>query len=213
MGTDEITKAESLGITGTKLLIFKAAIDLFYERGYSNVGIRDIADAAGIKSASIYNHFDSKDALLEQIYTFFHDTYFESLPNMEDILALVPTASPYDVFEQMQMPLSNKGMFDILKKIILIFEYEGTNKQRAKDIVSEIFTVNTWRMSTVLEKMVEIGKIEPINVDLFASILVRYTLSAASRIEDLRSLSLSEWRAGNRLLFGLIRTKVEHKTK
>lgn len=40
---------------------------LFRERGYHQVGMRDIADAAHIKSASLYHHFGSKTELLQAI--------------------------------------------------------------------------------------------------------------------------------------------------
>lgn len=40
---------------------------LFRERGYHHVGMRDIADAANIKSASLYHHFRSKTDLLQAI--------------------------------------------------------------------------------------------------------------------------------------------------
>jgi AcrR family transcriptional regulator len=205
MGIQEIKDANMHGMTGTKLLIFEAAVDLFYERGYSNVGIRDISDAAGIKSASIYNHFESKDALLEQIYTFFYDNYFDSLPDFDEILALIPTTHPTEVLGKMQMPFANKNVYNMIKKIVLIFEYECNNKQRAKDVVSGIFSINTYRISKALEKMIELDLIEPLNVDLYASVLVRYSLSAASRVEDLRNISLAEWRAGNKLLLSLVK--------
>jgi len=47
--------------------ILEAAIALFSERGFSTVSQREIAAAVGIKAASIYNHFQSKEAILEAI--------------------------------------------------------------------------------------------------------------------------------------------------
>ncbi len=44
-----------------------AAARLFYEEGYGQVGMRAIADAVGIKTSSLYNHFVSKEEIL---YTF-----------------------------------------------------------------------------------------------------------------------------------------------
>ncbi|MFF4796604.1 TetR/AcrR family transcriptional regulator [Streptomyces sp. NPDC001276] len=40
---------------------------LFREHGYHHVGMRDIADAANVKSASLYHHFRSKTDLLQAI--------------------------------------------------------------------------------------------------------------------------------------------------
>lgn len=43
------------------------AAELFATRGYSQTTVRDIADAAGILSGSLYHHFDSKEAMLREI--------------------------------------------------------------------------------------------------------------------------------------------------
>ena len=53
--------------TSNREKILEAAIALFSERGFSAVSQREIAAAVGIKAASIYNHFQSKEAILEAI--------------------------------------------------------------------------------------------------------------------------------------------------
>lgn len=51
--------------------IIEAAIMLYSNRSFSSVSQREIAAAVGIKAASIYNHFPSKDAILEEIVDLF----------------------------------------------------------------------------------------------------------------------------------------------
>ena len=46
--------------------IVTEAIQLFASRGYAGTSVRQIAAAAGIKPATIYAHFDSKQRILEQ---------------------------------------------------------------------------------------------------------------------------------------------------
>jgi AcrR family transcriptional regulator len=43
------------------------AAELFARNGYSQTTVRDIADAAGILSGSLYHHFDSKETMLREI--------------------------------------------------------------------------------------------------------------------------------------------------
>lgn len=50
------------------------AAKLFAERGLRATTVRDIADAAGILSGSLYHHFDSKDAILDEILRRYLDT-------------------------------------------------------------------------------------------------------------------------------------------
>tara|TARA_R110000868_G_scaffold196650_1_gene442640 strand:+ start:22249 stop:22818 length:570 start_codon:yes stop_codon:yes gene_type:complete len=47
--------------------IIKTAANLFKEKGYSAVTMRDIAKAMGIKAASLYNHINSKQDILKGI--------------------------------------------------------------------------------------------------------------------------------------------------
>lgn len=53
--------------TNNREKILHTAASLFAERGFSAVSQREIAAAVGIRAASIYNHFTSKDAILEEI--------------------------------------------------------------------------------------------------------------------------------------------------
>ncbi|MGW7600488.1 TetR/AcrR family transcriptional regulator [Streptomyces antimycoticus] len=48
----------------TRKAIADAALHLFLERGYDNVGIREIADAADVSTATLFKHFPSKEALV-----------------------------------------------------------------------------------------------------------------------------------------------------
>jgi AcrR family transcriptional regulator len=47
--------------------IIRVAAKLFKEKGYSAVTMRDLAKAMGIKAASLYNHINSKQAILNSI--------------------------------------------------------------------------------------------------------------------------------------------------
>jgi TetR/AcrR family transcriptional regulator len=47
--------------------ILDAAEDLFAQKGYSATSLGDVADAVGIRSPSLYNHFKNKEALYEAV--------------------------------------------------------------------------------------------------------------------------------------------------
>ncbi len=51
----------------TKERIFEAAIDLFAQKGFNATSMREIAETVGIKKASMYSHYKSKDEILEKI--------------------------------------------------------------------------------------------------------------------------------------------------
>lgn len=52
------------------------AAGLFAERGLRATTVRDIADAAGILSGSLYHHFSSKEAIVDEILRGFLDALF-----------------------------------------------------------------------------------------------------------------------------------------
>ena len=55
----------------TKEKIFDVSIDLFSQYGYNGVSIRQIAREVGIKESSIYNHYKSKESILESILNYY----------------------------------------------------------------------------------------------------------------------------------------------
>lgn len=71
------------GTTPEKLRVaVDAAERLFIERGYSNVKIQDIAEAAGLGTGSLYHHFKSSPRAA--IFQVVLDRYLESLVRQID---------------------------------------------------------------------------------------------------------------------------------
>jgi len=51
----------------TKQIILDKALELFSTKGYDGVTVADIADAVGIKAASLYKHYESKQDIFDSI--------------------------------------------------------------------------------------------------------------------------------------------------
>jgi AcrR family transcriptional regulator len=49
--------------------VVQAAARLFAERGFESTSVREIVEAAGVTKGGLYHYFDSKDALLSEIYS------------------------------------------------------------------------------------------------------------------------------------------------
>ena len=59
----------------TKQRILDAAYELFVEKGYRGSSMRDIAENAGIKAGSIYNHFKTKENIFEAVFVEKHPLF------------------------------------------------------------------------------------------------------------------------------------------
>jgi TetR/AcrR family transcriptional regulator, cholesterol catabolism regulator len=74
-----MTTARQPGKTAAPLVserreeILALAAKIFADKGYASTTVREIADAAGILSGSLYHHFDSKESMLDEIMHGFLD--------------------------------------------------------------------------------------------------------------------------------------------
>src|SRR5689334_19321003 len=56
--------------------LLRIAGALFAQRGFKNTTVRDIADAAGILSGSLYHHFESKESMVDELLSTFQTSLF-----------------------------------------------------------------------------------------------------------------------------------------
>ncbi|MFR9731213.1 TetR/AcrR family transcriptional regulator [Saccharopolyspora sp. MS10] len=75
MATTKRSSGRAPGGTGVsrRSELLAIAADLFAERGFAVTTVREIADAAGILSGSLYHHFDSKESMVDEILREFLD--------------------------------------------------------------------------------------------------------------------------------------------
>lgn len=75
---------------GNKEKIFFTAVRLFAQKRYHSVTMREIAQEVGIKAASIYNHYESKEALLEAIVEYFRASLCEQVYPSFEVMGEIP---------------------------------------------------------------------------------------------------------------------------
>lgn len=69
----------------TKLKIYYAALEEIKKKGYSNVTIGDITEAAGVAKGSFYTHFDSKEGILRYTYDLINPLYRNAYEQVKDL--------------------------------------------------------------------------------------------------------------------------------
>lgn len=152
----EIEKQEK---KNTKDKIFKKALELFMQYGYEGASIRDITKACGIRESSFYNHFKSKEHLLNSIYDVMDDFLEKANPGTEQLSFLIQTKSPIQFFESFFSDYSDHN--ELTNKIALFIMKEDFRNDRAKEYVLER---NCRSMATlikdILQKYQSAGKLK-----------------------------------------------------
>ncbi len=72
-----------MGEKNTKEKIFDVSLELFSQKGFNNTSVRQIAREVGIKESSIYNHYSSKQAIMDDILGTFAN-YFDNSDERDD---------------------------------------------------------------------------------------------------------------------------------
>jgi AcrR family transcriptional regulator len=62
-----VAKGETIDVERTRAKLVRAAAELFYEAGVPTTGINEISARAGVGKQTLYQHFGSKDGLLEAV--------------------------------------------------------------------------------------------------------------------------------------------------
>ena len=116
------------------------AAGLFAEKGFKNTTVRDIADAAGILSGSLYHHFDSKESMVDEILRTFQDELFgqydEILAGDDDARAKLEPAVRVS-FEAIDQHRNEVAIFqneaDYLRRFDR-FAYLADRNQQSRDV-------------------------------------------------------------------------------
>lgn len=99
----------------TREKIIYEALSLFSVKGYDAVSIRQIASAVGIKESSIYNHFKSKQDILNKIIDETLKRYYSTLDNVQ-----VPKSEDDNVSE-LYDNITDDVFLDMCTKIFLFY--------------------------------------------------------------------------------------------
>lgn len=83
----------------TRLRVLEAANTLFSQKGFSGTGTADIARAANVSEGSIFYHFGSKRALLEELGRMYGERMCKAMQGDDELSALTPAISVRRCFD------------------------------------------------------------------------------------------------------------------
>ncbi len=146
------------------------ALDLFAERNFASVTIKDIAKALGINTALIYYYFDSKTDLFQATIEYAVAGAFENVRALAD-----RSASPPDVLSAWLENHINKYA-DIHRFVKIALDFKGAhegNPQIAKTIES-FYDEERALLSKIIRQGVEQGLFSPVDPKRMAQFISTY---------------------------------------
>lgn len=150
-------------IKPTKERIFDVSLDLFSQKGFDAVSVREIAREVGIRESSIYNHYKNKEAILDAIIEYFKSELSQSgLPEEEatDLMEQSPKVF-FEVGARAYIDQINTPQMEKIWRLVSIETYHN-QKIRGffkKELLEEPLTV--WE--NVFQIFIEKNMIKPLN--------------------------------------------------
>ncbi len=163
----------------TRQLILDQAIELFSESGFTCISIRDLAQKVGIKSASIYHYFNSKEEIFSAIVDSYHLQVFTLLeyPTIDAIRAKIEGMSFDEVVAEFFPPL-DKVDGEKARQMVRISLLEQFTHPRVREFWGEAVIarhVKYWKQT--LDVLVESGRLPPNDTLLAAEVMTRVRVS------------------------------------
>ena len=142
----------------TRSKIIQCSLELFSIRGYEGVSMRDIAAAVGIKAASIYKHFDNKEAIYSAIVELFQEKTGEifksSVENEQQYMSITS-----DVLSQMVKQIFTVYVKEpFLSKCRKLFVISGFERKEIGTLYGESFIKQPLTFNTHIFEMLLAAK-------------------------------------------------------
>jgi len=180
----------------TKERIFHAAARMFAEHGYDNVSMRDLASAVGIKNPSIYNHFASKKEILRELYAFFHYHRKRLLPDLNEAIEEANADPPLKILMEMVFSF-DPGIEETMHSILAIAARQiSTDAESRQFIIENILSAPKEQTRPVLEKLVELKRIQPMDLDAFCNLVMHYLFGAVALVATPLRMDSDAWKKG-----------------
>ena len=161
---------------GTKERIRDVAIDLFSQRGYNAVSIRDIAGSVNISDSTIYSHYKSKEEIMDFIIEFLIDEFkFDTNEiSMEDLL---DTHDPELLVNNAIRPVLEQTKVPHIRKILRLMCIELYHNEKLKDFFKNQYLEPSYVFwSQLFQKMMDKGLIMKYDSNLLAVEFFNYCI-------------------------------------
>jgi AcrR family transcriptional regulator len=162
---NESVQKRKKGLETTRQILDISA-DLFARNGYDGVSVRQIAENAGIKESSLYNHFKNKANISETLFDEFITLAPQTRPSGEEIDRML--MEPEEVFKNIIFHVG-KSVNGTLLKTSIIINFEKIRNPHAAEMYYEyVVKEPADYYERLINKMIERKMVKPVEARIFA---------------------------------------------
>lgn len=163
----ESVQKRKKGLETTRQILDIAA-DLFARNGYDGVSVRQIAENAGIKESSLYNHFKSKADILETLFDEFIKLVPQTRPSDEETDKMLMLMEPEEIFKNIVFHVG-KSVNGTLSNTVMIINYEKFRNPRAAEMYYKyVVSEPADYYERLINKMIERKMVKPVDARIIA---------------------------------------------
>ncbi len=160
---------------GTKERIRDVAIDLFSQKGYNAVSIRDIARLVKIHESSIYSHYKGKEDIMDSIITSLIEAF--NIPAEINLGILPDEYDPQTLINDATMPMIEQLKNPFIRKIMRLMCIELYHNDKILDFFKNQYIEPSYTFwSHVFQKMMDQGYIREYDADLLSREFFSYCI-------------------------------------
>jgi len=184
----------------TKSRIFNTALRLFAANGYENVAVREIADSVGIKAASIYNHYNTKEDILEACYNYYLTHRHCTRMTKEQYAPIIRDGTKEEVINVLNYSYPDSIIENMIMTLLIIFSRIYSDK-KAMRIYAEDINSSMQYLTEFFNFGIEIGRFHEFNVQAVSLIIFSARLFTAQSVTIIPEQK-NEWRKAELDFFG-----------
>jgi AcrR family transcriptional regulator len=167
----------------TKQKILENAVSLFAIKGYTETSIRELARIVGVKEASIYNHFPSKNAILECILEEYRIHIAEDFFMRDKLSELKKNPTADGILSCMTLAFPEDRAEYYLKLLYVILQEQYRNPAVRKFMSDHVILSAEQVIGVIIDKLKEFNIIQPdTNPDFWAQMHSSVVYAFASRM-------------------------------
>jgi len=164
--------------SNTKVIIFNTALRLFAIKGVENISMRNIADAVGIKAASIYNHYKSKEQIVDDCYEFFLQYHCAGWLNKEQYILVLQNGTKEEI---VKVQFTANMMEEFQYSMSMLFARIHTDEKAIK-IYEQMIDNSMQFLKEFFETGIRLGRFEEFNIEGVSMIFLSARLFVAQSI-------------------------------